>query len=109
MRFLIDNQLPNALAVWIRSQGHEAQHVLDVQLGQAKDNPVWKYAEDQGQVIVTKDEDFAEWVRRGRRGPQVVWVRLGNSPTSLLLKWLEPLFPRVIQKLEEGERLIELR
>jgi predicted nuclease of predicted toxin-antitoxin system len=40
--------------------------------------PVWRYAQAQGAVLVTKDEDFAEWVRRGRPGPQVVWLRIGN-------------------------------
>lgn len=37
MRFLIDEQLPTALARWIVSQGHDAQHVFDVGLGGASD------------------------------------------------------------------------
>jgi predicted nuclease of predicted toxin-antitoxin system len=66
VRFLVDNQLPVALAGWLRDQGHEAEHVLDIQLAQAKDNPIWLHAIKVGAVIVTKDEDFADWVRRGR-------------------------------------------
>ena len=53
--------------------------------GQAKDNPVWQHAQSVGAVIVSKDEDFAEWVRRGRPGPAVVWLRLGNSTRRELL------------------------
>ncbi|HOY58634.1 MAG TPA: DUF5615 family PIN-like protein [Verrucomicrobiota bacterium] len=27
MRFLIDNQLPSALAHWLRERGHDAEHL----------------------------------------------------------------------------------
>lgn len=109
MHFLIDNQLPSALAGWLRERGHDAEHVLNVGLAQAKDTPVWRYAQDQGAVLVTKDEDFAEWVRRGRIGPQVVWLRIGNSTTLDLFGWLEPLLPIILRQLQQGDRLIEVR
>jgi predicted nuclease of predicted toxin-antitoxin system len=32
MRFLVDAQLPPALAAWIRDQGHEATAVRDIGL-----------------------------------------------------------------------------
>ena len=35
MRFLIDAQLPPALARWITEHGHEAEHVLDCGLAEA--------------------------------------------------------------------------
>jgi len=70
VRFLVDNQLPAALAVWLRAQGHEAEHVLHVQLAQAKDSPIWHYADGVNAVIVTKDEDFAEW-----GAPRPTWPR----------------------------------
>jgi predicted nuclease of predicted toxin-antitoxin system len=109
VRFLVDTQLPKALAVWLGERGHTAEHVLDVGLGQAKDTPVWRYAELNRAVIVTKDEDFAEWVRRGRPGPAVVWLRIGNSSKRALLAWIEPLLPAVIRHLEQGNRLVEVR
>ncbi len=109
MRFLVDAQLPAALARWLREQGHQAEHVLEVSLAQGKDTPLWQYAEQYDAVIVTKDEDFAEWVRRGRPGPSVVWLRIGNSSTRNLLTWLEALLPLIVQKLGQNERLIEVR
>jgi len=107
--FLVDTQLPAALARWLREKGHQAEHVLDVNLAQSKDTPIWRYALERGAVIVSKDEDFAERVRRGRPGPAVVWLRIGNSSTRNLLIWLEPLLPLIIQKLGQNERLIEVR
>ena len=84
-------------------------YVLDVGLAQSKDTPVWRYAEQTGAVIMTKDEDFAEWVRRGRPGPAVVWLRIGNSSKRALLTWLEPLLAAIVRQLEQGDRLVEVR
>lgn len=109
MRFLVDTQLPGALARWLRERGHQAEHVLEVGLAQSKDTPVWRYAQDHGAVVMTKDEDFAEWVRRGRPGPAVAWLRVGNSSTPALLAWLEPLLPKIVLRLEKGDRLVEVR
>ena len=109
MRFLIDNQLPSALANRLRERGHNAEHVLDVGLAQGKDTPVWSFAQQHGAVLMSKDEDFAEWVRRGRAGPQVVWLRIGNSTKRELFDWLEPLLPAILRQLQQGDRLVEVR
>ncbi len=109
VRFLIDTQLPAALGRWLQERGHQAEHVLEIGLAQSKDTLVWRYAQEHGAAIIPKDEDFAERVRRGRPGPQVVWLRIGNSSKRVLLVWLEPLFPLIVRKLEQADRLIEVR
>jgi predicted nuclease of predicted toxin-antitoxin system len=109
VRFLVDNQLPAALAEWLRANNHHAEHVLEVNLAQAKDLPVWNYADRHGAAILSKDEDFAEWVRRGRPGPQVVWLRIGNASNEALVQWLAPLLPWIVRRLSEGDRLVEVR
>jgi predicted nuclease of predicted toxin-antitoxin system len=109
VRFLVDNQLPKRLADWLREQGHDAEHLLEVGLAQSKDNPVWLYAREHKAVVVSKDEDYAEWVRRGRPGPSVVWIRLGNATSRELIRWITPLFPIALRQLEAGARLVELR
>jgi len=86
-----------------------ACHVLSAGLSQSQDSAVWRHADAQAAVLITKDDDFAEWIRRGRPGPQVVWLRLGNSSKLALLRWLEPLWPLVVRQLELGERLVEVR
>ncbi|MBI3874565.1 MAG: DUF5615 family PIN-like protein [Verrucomicrobia bacterium] len=109
MRFLVDNQLPGALAGLLRGQGHEAEHVLEIGLAQGKDNPIWQHAIAKQAVIITKDEDFAEWVRRGRPGPSVVWLRVGNTSRQALLTWFVSVLPTIISDLNNGERLVEVR
>lgn len=59
MRFLVDAQLPPALARRLESLGHRAEHVADQRMASASDNTIREYAAGVGAVIVTKDEDFA--------------------------------------------------
>jgi predicted nuclease of predicted toxin-antitoxin system len=44
MRFLVDAQLPPALARMLAAKGFQAEHVYDVELGEADDNRIWAYA-----------------------------------------------------------------
>jgi predicted nuclease of predicted toxin-antitoxin system len=108
LKFLVDTQLPKVLARCLEREGHVAEHVLDLDLGQSTDNDVWRHAEEIDAVIVSKDEDFAQWVMSGRRGPKVVWLRVGNCTNAELVDWLLPVWPDVVRALESGERLVEV-
>ena len=44
MRFLIDAQLPLALARLLEGHGHIAEHVADIGYRHADDSPIWTYA-----------------------------------------------------------------
>ena len=109
VKFLVDAQLPPALARWLCEQGHEAQHVEDVGLRDADDSPIWAYALKVRAVILTKDEDFAERAGRDPQGPVIVWLRVGNATNRALLQWLWSRWPQVVMLLDAGHRLIEVR
>ena len=91
------------------AQGHQADHVLEIGLAQGKDTLIWRHAHEHNAVVMTKDEDFAERVRRGRPGPAVVWLRIGNASRRALFTWLEPRLPAIETRLGQGEKLIEVR
>ena len=38
-----------------------------------------------------------------------IWIRKGNCSNRALLAWLEPLWPDAVNRLEQGEKFIELR
>ncbi len=109
MRFLIDAQLPPALASLLEDHGHLAEHVNDIGLGGASDRVLLRYAFDHEAVIVTKDEDFTNPVSVGIDMPTVLWIRVGNTRRAALLAWFGPLIDQVVSMIEEGNRLIELR
>ena len=56
MRFLVDAQLPPALARRIQSLGHDAEHVADCGLSTATDAEIRTQAEKTGAALVTKDD-----------------------------------------------------
>lgn len=107
MRFLVDAQLPPALARWIASHGHWAEHVADCGLVSAPDGAIRAYAANTDAVIVTKDEDFVIH-RLLSGGPAVVWVRAGNTRRVELLRRFDAGFAEIIDALERGDRVVEI-
>ena len=75
MRFLIDAQLPSALARWISDHGRVAEHVAQPHLEAASDSAIWDFAIAASAVLVTKDEEFARWKALSKTGPPIVWIR----------------------------------
>jgi len=108
MRFLIDAQLPPALANLLKDQGHVAEHVADVGLRDANDLTIREYAATHDAVVVSKDEDFAEHQRLHPGGPAIVWLRVGNSSNAALLAWFMPILPDIEERIAAGETLIEV-
>lgn len=109
MRFLIDAQLPPALARLLNERGHVAEHVNDIGRGDAPDRELWRYAVEHEAVIVTKDEDFANMVAIDAEAPTVVWVRVGNTRRAALLGWFEARIDEIVSLIDAGDRIIELR
>lgn len=109
MRFLIDAQLPPALARWIESQGFEAEHVSDSLGTDASDRSIWEYAATTDSVIVSKDEDFVQLRTLHPDGPSLIWIRVGNTRRRVLLEWFARQFPRLVMLLRQGEKFVEIR
>src|SRR5438445_1666259 len=106
---------------------HQAIHVLDIGLHAAGDGQIWEFARQgigvvlvegrpiwdvarrENAVIISKDEDFVDrWILSDKPLP-LIWIRKGNCSNQALLIWLEPLWPDAVKRLEQGEKLIELR
>jgi predicted nuclease of predicted toxin-antitoxin system len=109
MRFLIDTNLPPALAFWLAAEGFEAMHTKDLGLEHAKDRAIWRYAKDNNFCIVTKDEDFVLYQVADTSGPKVVWVRIGNAIRRILLQRMAVAWPAVLIQLQQGALVVEVR
>ena len=109
MKFLLDAQLPPAVARWLREKGHEAVPARELGLREATDGAIWAYARQNGMAILTKDEDFATRAHHQQAdGPVVVWLRIGNSSNAALRAWLEPRWPGIAQLLAQGSKFVEV-
>ena len=110
MRFLVDAQLPPALARMLVDAGHVAEHVGDVGLRDANDTAIWRHALATGATVITKDEDFAQrkQVNPAVADPPVVWLRVGNTSRRALLAWFGPMLPQIEIRLAAGDDLVEV-
>lgn len=108
MKFIIDAQLPPALARALRALGFQAFAVRELGLRDATDAQLWNYALQHGAAIVTKDEDFAQRCLYSQVQPVIVWFRVGNSSNPALLRRVMPLWPIIMQRIERGDCLIEV-
>ena len=109
MRFLVDANLPPALARWISEQGYDCEHVSDLGLANAKDQEIWVYARANNAIIVSKDEDFVLLRATNTFGPQIVWVRIGNATRRVLLPLFASAWSALLAGLEQGQPVVELR
>lgn len=109
MRFLVDAQLPPTLATWLGYKGFAATPVCQLGLREADDGSIWNFAVAGGWIVLTKDEDFVARCLTSPEAPGVVWLRIGNCTNRVLLAWLDPLLPHVIDRLYAGESVVEVR
>jgi len=86
VKFIVDNQLPAALAQYLRKRGFDCQHVLEVGLGEALDREICEYAGLQERIVISKDEDFFYLAKQGEAKIRLIWVRLGEQPHSRIVR-----------------------
>ncbi|PYT51777.1 MAG: hypothetical protein DMG43_13325 [Acidobacteria bacterium] len=109
MKFIVDNQLPAALAQYLRERGFDCQHVFEAGLVEALDAEICRYADAEERIIISKDEDFIYFAKRPESKIKLIWVRLGNCRTSALLAAFDGAWPRIESCLKAGDRIIEIR
>jgi predicted nuclease of predicted toxin-antitoxin system len=70
------------IARWLADRfAVEAVHVKDLQLLQATDPTIFDAARIADAVVLTKDRDFVDLVRRRGIPPHVIWITCGNTST----------------------------
>jgi predicted nuclease of predicted toxin-antitoxin system len=88
MKLLFDENLSPQLVRLLGEQFSGSAHVRDVGLKAADDATVWKYAQENGLIICSKDSDLHQRSFLLGHPPKVVWVRLGNCSTADVEKLL---------------------
>lgn|SRR5690554_1784265 len=88
MKLLLDENLAPRLAQLLASVYPGTVHVKDVELASADDDTIWRYAAQEGYIIVSKDNDFRQRSFVYGPPPKVVWVCKGNCATDVILDLL---------------------
>lgn len=105
----LDAQLSPALAPWLCEQfGVDASSLVRLGLRDATDPELFERARAAGAVLLTKDNDFAELVRRHGPPPQIVLLTLGNTSNARLKDVLTRSWAQLSQLLGKREPLVEI-
>jgi len=89
MKLLFDQNLSYKLVMLLAVDFPESVHVRDIGLARASDPAVWRYAGEQGFILVSKDVDFQQRALLLGHPPKVIWIRLGNCQTSTIAALLQ--------------------
>jgi predicted nuclease of predicted toxin-antitoxin system len=106
--FVVDQQLPTALARWLSVNGMNAVHIKDLGRTGASDAWIWRYALESGRCIITKDNDFGRRWRSARVAPRIVWFRCPNAPRGTTVALFARHWPSIVAALEQGEDFVEV-
>jgi predicted nuclease of predicted toxin-antitoxin system len=109
VKFLVDNQLPEALCGFFHSRGHQSDHVINLGMDEASDIEISNYAAIENAIGVSKDGDFLHLANRLRDMGRLLWVRIGNCRKQKLLQALDHQLPVIVRAFDEGFRVVEIR
>ena len=97
-KFIIDTQLPPALARFLSQRGFDAIHTTYFPNGHLlADTEIVKIAIRENRIIVSKDSDFFDnFLLRGAP-PQVLLLQFGNIKNRELLRYFDLDLQRIIE------------
>lgn len=104
MKFPVDAQLPRRIVPWLREQGHDAIHALDLPDGnRSTDAALLEVAAREERVVVTKDADFVNSFLISGRPDKLLLISTGNITNPELERLLIPNLPAIVTALESAD------
>ena len=86
MNFIVDAQLPKALALFLNTIGHDAIHTIDLpEQNRTSDNLIIDIAIKENRIVISKDSDFLESYMVNGLPNKLLLIKTGNLPNSELL------------------------
>lgn len=92
MKLLLDENLSDRIIGQITDLYPDSEHVKSLSLTNTDDLIIWEYAKAQSFVIVSKDSDFHQRSLVYGYPPKFIYLRVGNCPTSRIVRILRKNF-----------------
>ncbi|USR90956.1 DUF5615 family PIN-like protein [Phormidium yuhuli AB48] len=92
MKLLLDENLSDRIISKIIDLYPNSEHVKTLVLTNTDDGVIWEYAKQNAFVIVSKDSDFHQRSLLYGHPPKFIYLRVGNSPTSKIVRILRDNF-----------------
>ncbi len=103
MRFLADVGVSPQIAAWLRSQGHDVEHLLDSRQFDLADETIFAAAAAANRIIITFDLDFGAIAAAAvANAGSILLFRLSNPRNPSVLKRLETVLSAVTEPLQRG-------
>ena len=109
MRFLVDANLPPMLASGLLAAGHDCDHTSTLLGADAQDTTIASTANELTSILMSKDLDFVDLVRRGVLQVPFVHIRLGNMSARATCAIIWSRLPQIVMAIEGGYRIVEIR
>lgn len=111
MLLLIDENVPNSVAEFFASRGHDVRFVRDLFPAGTPDPVIATIGDRLAAIVVTWDRDFEKLVRRIPQGNRAAFRRLGRisfrcnevKGRELLERWIDLLEFHYRRSLEETD------
>ena len=110
MKLLLDENLSPRLVSILAPLWPDSTHIEAAGLRRATDETIWRFARDKGFAIVSKDDDFSSLALVRGAPPKVIWLQIGNAPTSRIAEVLKGN-AQILESFsrDPGEALLTLR
>lgn len=88
MKLLLDENLSPRLPALLAELYLGSSQLELLGLRGAPDTDVWRFAQQEDYVLVSKDNDFRQMSFQYGAPPKVVWLSVGNAGTGVILRLL---------------------
>lgn len=106
MRFLVDENMSRKWVRELKSQGHRAEHWLEVGKAAALDKLIMQRARVTSAIVLTCDLDFGDILAAsGNSKPSVLQLRPGKMKADILMPSVLAAINKYSQLLQDGALL----
>lgn len=103
MKFLVDAQLPKAVAFFLRGRDFDAIHTLDLPRKNVTDDlEINQISLAEQRIVISKDSDFYDSYSARQEPFKLLYLTTGNISTKGLIELLDKNFLLIIHSLQNG-------
>ena len=88
IRYLLDENVPHAIARGLRLRGVEVLTATDAEILSFDDEVIAEFALDAGLVIFTQDDDFLRLASKGKQHGGIVYAKQGTRTHGEIVRYL---------------------
>lgn len=108
MKFIVDAQLPTALANFLSSRNFDAIHTLDLPRQNASsDEEINEISLNENRIVISKDSDFYDRYTRTKEPYKLLFVKTGNISTRNLIEIFDKNLLLIVNELN-NHSVVEL-